>query len=507
MAKPWKTSDQLIETVLRKIAAPLSQITFTEDNVLEFINEEFAISLVPSVLSMHEEYFVSTKLVPLVSLQGRYSIPDRAIGMKLRDLFWQDAYGNLFQMSQITEEDKAFFQRSVGANQAIHKYYIEGNDVVLAPNPNVNPTGYLVFVFFLRPNQLVRDSRAATITGFSQTITVTNANISAGDSIRTGNTILTAVVGAPSTNQFQIGASDVATATNLVTAINTYTDLTASNGSPSTNVVTVTLSSLSEEVTSYSTTKLITVTSASINPGDTVNINNNIITAVAGVPGANEFQVVPSNSTTASNLAAAISIVGVTATALSNVVTVQYYGSSSTLSSSNQAGLSVSYINGLVIPSTLGVIFNSIPSNITGNSYIDFLQTKPGHKIRNYDVLVSSNLNSTTSSGTIIGNTIVFNETDVPEDLIIGDYICSANECIIPQVPPELHNGLAERASARILASMGDAQGLQLANEKIADIAKSEGTLLDNRVDGSPRKITNKYSLLRWGRIGTRRRF
>jgi hypothetical protein len=100
-------------------------------------------------------------------------------------------------------------------------------DVVLAPNPNVNPTGSLVFVFFLRPNQLVRDSKAATVTGFSQTITVTNANISAGDSIRTGNTILTAVVGAPSTNQFQIGASDIATATNLVTGIATsWTDST-----------------------------------------------------------------------------------------------------------------------------------------------------------------------------------------------------------------------------------------------------------------------------------------
>lgn len=417
MAKPWMTSDALIEAVTRKIAAPLSQITFTEDDILRFINEEFAISLVPSVLSMHEEYFVSTKLVPLVSLQGRYPIPDRAIGMKLRDLFWQDAYGNLFQMSQITEEDKAFFQRSVGANQAIHKYYVEGNDVVLAPNPNVNPTGFLVFVFFLRPNQLVRDSRAATITGFSQNITVSYSSISDGDSIKIGPTVLTAVAGTPGNYQFKIGTTDVDTAVNLVSCINSFTSSNA--GSPSsqtTNVITVSLGDVTQQITSYS--------------------------------------------------------------------------------------------NGLYVPNTIALKFSSIPSNITVDSYVDFLQTKPGHKIRTYDIFLSSDLNTYDSlTLNIVGNNIVFNTSDIPTDLVVGDYLCLANECIIPQIPPELHNGLAERASARILASMGDAQGLQLANEKIADIAKSEGTLLDNRVDGSPRKITNKYSLLRWGRIGTRRRF
>ena len=114
---------------------PIAQNLFSEDDILKFANEEMAISQIPSILEMHEEYLVTTKLVALTSTQPRYSIPDRAIGMKLRDPFWQDNYGNIFQMSQVTEEDKAFFQRSIGANQAIHKYYIEGNDVVLAPTP------------------------------------------------------------------------------------------------------------------------------------------------------------------------------------------------------------------------------------------------------------------------------------------------------------------------------------------------------------------------------------
>lgn len=405
MATPWLTSDDIIESVKRKISMPIAQNLFSEEDILKFANEEMAISQVPSILQMHEEYLVTTKLVPMQSNQGRYPIPDRAIGMKLRDLFWQDSYGNIFQMSQITEEDKAFFQRSIGANQAIHKYYVEGNDVVLAPTPAGSPTGYLMFVFYLRPNQLVKNNRAALISSFCKKLTVSNTGLLVGDKITVNDTIFTAVASGAGANQFNIGANDSLTATNIATAI-------TSNG-------------------------------------------------VA------------------------------TATSALNIVTITYPILSTQVTSSNSTSLAIN--------STQGIVFSSIPDNITNVSYVDFLQTKPGHKIRGYDILVPQNA--------ISGNIIFFTASDVPADLVVGDYVCSENECIIPQIPPDLHTGLAERTSARILAAMGDTQGLQMANEKIGEIEKRQGTLLDSRVDGSPRKITNKYSLLRWGRLGTRRRF
>ena len=426
MAKPYLTTDDLVATLQRKISAPAAQAAFTYDDFVAFLNDELAISLVPNVLLMHEEFFVDEFFVPLRSRQNKYSIPDRAIGMKLRDVFWQDPYGNLFQMSQVTEEDKAFFQRSIGANQAIHKYYIQGNDVVLTPTPDVNPTGSLVLVYFLRPNQLVANSRAATVTGFSKSITLSNASLTPGDTFTITDTfvdlqgnvtqtvkIFTAVTGAPSTPlEFHIGATDSATANNLQIAINANSSYTATTISGS-NVVVISYPLLEAAFASYTT---------------------------GNIPSP-----------------------------------------------------------GIVVESTQTIVFDQIPSNITNGSLVDFLQTRPGHKIREYDILIPS-------SG-ISGTSIAFTATDVPADLVVGDYVCSQNECIIPQVPPELHNGLAERAAARVLAAMGDQAGLAAANAKIAEIAQREGTLLDNRVDGSPRKITNKHSLLRFGRIGTRRRF
>jgi hypothetical protein len=88
----------------------------------------------------------------------------------------------------------------------------------------------------------------------------------------------------------------------------------------------------------------------------------------------------------------------------------------------------------------------------------------------------------------------------------IGDYACVANECIIPQIPPDLHNTLAERTAARILAAIGDVEGLQASNAKLQEIETRQGTILDDRVEGAPQKITARHSLLRYGKMGTRKR-
>lgn len=440
-AKPYYTSNALIEAVKRKIAFPVSQNTFTTADILAFANEEMSISQVPSVLEYHEEYFVYNKQVPLVPNISRYPIPNRAISMRLRDLFWSDSDNNLFEMSRISSEDKAFWARNVGSDTAISKYYLEGNDVVMAPSITGTPTGSLNFFIFLRPNQLVPDSRAAIIESFYQQITLTNASIVAGDTITitmAQNTndsetyIFTAVAGAPAANQFQIGASSIATASNLVTAINTADiGITASNGTPVSAVV-------------FFDTNDATI------------------------------EVEVSNSTGFTLL-------------------------------DDQLGIKFDQLDTTWLNPDTGVTEDLY----SVGALVDFLQTNPGHKTYNYDVEIQS----------MSGTRATFNQSDlyyyasngfgsvqVALPLKVGDYICLQYECIIPQIPPDLHNGLAERTSARILASLGDMQGLTMAKEKIAEINASQGTLLDSRVEGSPAKITARHSLLRYGKFGVRRR-
>ena len=81
--RPWMTSNELIEAVKRKIALPINQRTFSEEDILAFSNEELMISQVPDILMYHEEFFVFSEDVTLIPNVQRYAIPERAMGMKL----------------------------------------------------------------------------------------------------------------------------------------------------------------------------------------------------------------------------------------------------------------------------------------------------------------------------------------------------------------------------------------------------------------------------------------
>jgi hypothetical protein len=449
MAKPWYTSSQLISAIKRKISFPTSSNTFTDDDLLAFANEEMMISQVPSVLLYHEEFFVASVIYPLRQDTNRYPIPKRAIGMRLRDVFWCDPAGNLFEMTRIQADDKAFFQRSIGANQAIHKFYIEGNDIVLTPSPVNSPSGSLVVYYFIRPNQLVTEDRAAIIEGFSTTMVVDNANITAGDTLtiesvnqniyvqpstpaQGGNipfvenefqdanvfanepivttTTITAISGgSPTDNEFLIGATSAITATNIVNCLNALGVIEADNGSPATDTITFTYTNVQTKFTVTETTD-----------------------------------------------------------------------------------------DGMVMSSNMSVLCDDVSSIFTPGELVDFIQTDAGHQTLAIDVTIPS--------GGASGNTLTFPSYVISPSLVVGDYVCLAQECIIPQIPSDLHNGLAERTCARILAAIGDQTGLQATTGKIQEIDARQGTLLDQRVEGAPQKITGRHGLLRYFKTGVRRR-
>jgi len=159
----YLTTDTLIESVKRKAAIPENQATFTASDFLAFANEEMDIGLVPAILMLHEEYYVYSEDVVLVANQNTYSIPYRSIGGKLRDIFYRNTNGDLLEMSRLSPEDKALYQNNT-ANSGFTLYYIEGNEIILTPGVGTSPTGSLVFSYYLRPSNLVAESRVAIIT-------------------------------------------------------------------------------------------------------------------------------------------------------------------------------------------------------------------------------------------------------------------------------------------------------------------------------------------------------
>lgn len=578
---PWMTSNDIIEAVKRKIAFPVSQNTFSEEDILRFANEEMFISQVPSVLQYHEEYFVYRVQVPLVTNISRYSIPDRAIGMRLRDLMWSDSSGNFFEMTRISADDKAFFQRNIGANQAIHKFYIENNDVVLTPSVVGSPTGQLNFFIFMRPNQLVTNDRAATIVGFTQDMTVsssydylfettdvdvtkntlsinsksfTSADVNSTTGVFTINShgyidgtavSLSGDVPAPlvansvyyivsaTTNSFKLSETLNGSSIELTTSgsgsmkiarvhgyglnkkIYFYSSGTLPSGLNAVSPFYVIPVSLSEFKVGLSLNGS-EVDIASTGTGSHIISSNQVVITLATQtpePSVYSFDILPRFTTAeiATNLQSSITtaaIEGLTASVNSATVTCTFSDATTTFVALNETAISVSSLFGFVVQTESPSLYNTVGTKI------DLLQTKPGHKTYVFDVRVKAF--STVSTGVY---SIKVNRSDLLVSLSngygfvplmggyqLGDYISLAGESIIPQLPPDLHNMLAEKTAARILASLGDQAGLAMANEKIKEMEYRQGGLLDDRVDGAPQKITARHSILRYFKMGVRKR-
>lgn len=156
--------------------------------------------------------------------------------------------------------------------------------------------------------------------------------------------------------------------------------------------------------------------------------------------------------------------------------------------------------NDLVLESRIGIISDidrvgdgtvgsitlsnvSFPTNFTAAGLVDFLQVKPGFRTYSYDVSIQT-VNPTT-------NQIFFNLEDIPADLKVGDHLASAGECMIPQIPVELHSMLAQSIACRVLEAMGDNDNLSRANEKLKEMEDMLFNVIDQRTEGNPQKINN----------------
>lgn len=490
--KPYYTSNDLIEAVKRKIAFPVSQETFDEDDILKFANEEMFISQVPSVLIYHQEYFVFPVEVELVDNQSRYQIPDRAIGLKMRDVMYQDAQGNLFEMTRIDAADKAYFQSNVGANSSIHKFYIEGNSIVLLPEINTSVTGSLVFYIYLRPNQLVQNERAATLASISEASTTIKKNFQASATfvqVSPTNTITISTHGFSDGNKITFSSTGTLPA-GLVAGTQYYIVSAATNTfkvSTSIGGSAVTITDVGSGLHTVTRTKTLDETFAPEDVDfvtDTITITNHDL--------ANGDRVLLTSTDLLPTPLETDTFYYVVGAAANSIQLSTALGGSAVDITYNGSGIHT-------VSSDITVLtFDQVPDNIVETSLVDFLQTSTGHRTYGYDIEIPVR--------SISGVTISFATDDIPDNFLVGDYLCLANECIIPQIPSDLHNGLAERTCARILAAIGDQQGLQTIQQKIAEIDQRQGTLLDNRAEGSPQKVTARHSLLRYGRFFGRRR-
>ncbi len=514
--KPYYTTSQLLVSIKNRIGFPFSQNTLTENDVIQMMNEELQINAVPAIKELHEEYFVyKCPPTPLVNGISRYPIPSRAMGMSVRDINWSDTSGNFFKLTRIAPEEKSFFQQNVGSNQAIGKYYLEGNEIVITPQVQTGATGSLNFFIYLRPNYLVKDDRAAVIQEFQNRTTVNNASLNPGDTftIITGNQTPSPVI-TTLTAVNNLAKTIVSISTDgIITTTNPHGIPYSGSNKKSFGLTLTGVSGISPDLNGVQ----VSATAISSNEIKITNVDVD----VAGIGGTysllNQYEISTTNTLTAvniKNVINALSLEGVTATNSDGMVIVAYEDISSTFESSS-TGLSVdnTYIyvrfDATFQPDYTDLETDKTTALYVQNSKIDFLQTDPGHRTYLYDIKLREVLPNyvgkfkSADLKTYLNNSSGGVQQFSP--IKVGDYICLANECIIPQIPPELHSALAERTAARILSAIGDKEGLAISQAKIAELDKQQATLIGQRVDSSVPKVFNQFSLLRLGKRGRRR--
>jgi hypothetical protein len=304
----YYTSEQLIDSVKRRINIPTNQNTFSNDDILAFADEETMLAIVPAIMSLHEDYLLFPEDVSLAANTNEYTIPHRAVGNKLYDLQYIDGQGAPFRMTRSTVAERPLVGNTFNGHSP-YSYYIMNNRVCLMPDVGANVSGSLRFYYYIRPSSLV----------------------------------LTESVG-------------------VITGINT-----------STGEVTV----------------------------------------------------------------------------------------------------------------------STLPSSFSTNETYDFYKAQSPHNILAKDLTATS-----VTSGS---KTVTFDPSDIPSGLDVGDHVALAQQCAIPQIPSDLHVYLAQKTAERILESQGDLDGLKLAQSKSAEMEVRAGSIIDNRVDESPRKLINHNSPLRSG--------
>ena len=135
------------------------------------------------------------------------------------------------------------------------------------------------------------------------------------------------------------------------------------------------------------------------------------------------------------------------------------------------------------------VTVNAVPSTMTSGVTVDFCQGRSGSAIYACDVAIDS-------VGT---NTITFaSASDIPSELIAGDYISLSGESyVLNWIPNEAYPLVETLTARRCLQAVSDYEGI-----KVLDVdAERERTnlkmILEPRIDGESTIIVNYWNLAR----------
>jgi len=205
------TTDELI-TETRNIGMfPDTASTGSEDDdIRKHLTAILQSKIAPAICSIREEYYVASTRTTLTANTSRYRLPQRAMGNKLRDLFWVDGNGYRQQVDPVQREDLQ--EDNDSGVSSVNGYYIEGNYVVIHPSIG-SPGGSLELVYFNMPGDLVITTSAGHISAVDTSTGTITCDADVPSTWSTSNTFdIHSFKSGAETKLWSLSASDVGTA-------------------------------------------------------------------------------------------------------------------------------------------------------------------------------------------------------------------------------------------------------------------------------------------------------
>jgi len=161
-----RTTTEMSTDIERRAAIPISQTTFTTENIIDFMNDEQESALLPLMQKLNEEYFVTYTDFSVTSSTTSFEMPSNTIGQSVRDIVLvsnaggDESYTNL---PRLTLEQIASTNTGTGiALTGYSGFYIQGNAIKLYPNTGWSNETLRVY-YYKRPNKLVPTSETSKI--------------------------------------------------------------------------------------------------------------------------------------------------------------------------------------------------------------------------------------------------------------------------------------------------------------------------------------------------------
>ena len=173
-----------LAAVDRAITVPNYQPRFSQSDILALANEEQQSLVVPMIVALREEFFVSRETLSITAGDFGFRIPERAIGRTLREIQYRNQTGGtlVYDLPRISIEDSYGFT-NLGSGTP-NGFMVEGDTIRLLPTPSSD--GEVVLFMLRKPSSLVLTSRTAVVTAVgTNTITLSKvpSNLTIGSKI------------------------------------------------------------------------------------------------------------------------------------------------------------------------------------------------------------------------------------------------------------------------------------------------------------------------------------